>query len=116
MFNTILSMLRGGGNIPNISGKEFEALMREHSDALVLDVRTAGEYHAGHIPGSINHDITQRDFTEKVAQYGKSRPVLLYCRSGSRSHHAANLMLRNGFTDVYNLASGLHDWEQPLER
>jgi phage shock protein E len=117
MFNDILSALRGARTtVPNISGEEFHRLMREHADALVLDVRTPAEFHAGHIPGAINLDMMDFDFTSKVEQYDRGRPVLLYCRSGNRSYHAGNVMMKLGFENVYNLASGLFDWQQELER
>jgi rhodanese-related sulfurtransferase len=117
MFNDIFSALRGARTaVPNISGEEFHRLMREHEDALVLDVRTPGEFVAGHIPGAVNIDMMDRNFASKVEEYERSRPVLLYCRSGNRSYHAGSVMMKLGFEQVYNLASGLFDWEHELAR
>ncbi|MBE0645352.1 MAG: rhodanese-like domain-containing protein [Bacteroidetes bacterium] len=117
MFNDLFSSIRGARTtVPNISGEEFHRLMQEHANAVVLDVRTPGEFHAGHIPGAINLDMMDFDFAEKVQSYEKSAPVLLYCRSGNRSYHAGNVMMKLGFAKVYNLASGLFDWQHPLER
>jgi rhodanese-related sulfurtransferase len=117
MFNDLLSSLRGARTtVPNISGDEFHRLMQDHDDAVVLDVRTPAEFHAGHIPGAVNRDMMDRDFTEKVQSYDRGTPVLLYCRSGNRSYHAGNVMVKLGFEQVYNLGSGLFDWHQQLER
>ena len=116
MFNDLFSALRAPRTtVPGISGDEFHRLMGEHGDAVVLDVRTPGEFHAGHIPGAINLDLADRDFAEKVQAYDRNTTVLLYCRSGSRSYHAGNIMMKLGFAQVYNLASGLFGWAHPLE-
>ncbi len=117
MFNDLFSSIRGARTtVPNISGDEFHRLMQEHADAVVLDVRTAGEFHAGHIPGAVNLDMMDARFAEKVQSYDRNVPVLLYCRSGNRSYHAGNVMMKLGFEQVYNLASGLFDWNHPLDR
>jgi rhodanese-related sulfurtransferase len=41
----------------------------------------------------------------------KQQPVLVYCRSGSRSGHACQMLTKAGFDDVYNLAGGVMAWE-----
>lgn len=117
MFNDLLSALRGSRTtVPNINGGEFHRLMTEHPDALVLDVRTPGEFHAGHIPGAVNIDMMDFNFSAKVESYDRARPVLLYCRSGNRSAHAGTIMTKLGFEKVYNLGAGLFDWNHDLER
>ncbi|MFZ1729037.1 MAG: rhodanese-like domain-containing protein [Bacteroidota bacterium] len=117
MFNDLLSSLRGPRTtVPNVNGDEFHGLMQEHKNAVILDVRTPAEFHSGHIPGAVNRDISDRDFSEKVQSYDKSTPVLLYCHSGSRSHHAGKVLVKLGFAQVYNLASGLYDWKKQLVR
>lgn len=117
MFNDIFSALRGSKTkVPNIGAEEFSRLMEEHPEALVLDVRTAGEFHAGHIPGARNIDMMSPRFRDDVSGISRDSVVLLYCRSGNRSYHAGNLMKQLGFEHVYNLASGLLEWRQPLAR
>ncbi|MDT8323652.1 MAG: rhodanese-like domain-containing protein [Bacteroidota bacterium] len=117
MFNDIFSALRGGKTrVPNIGADEFLRLIEEHPEALVLDVRTAGEFHAGHIPGARNIDMMNPRFRDEVSGIDRESVVLLYCRSGNRSYHAGNLMIQLGFAHVYNLGSGLMEWRQPLAR
>jgi len=41
----------------------------------------------------------------------KQQPVLVYCRSGSRSAHACNMLTKEGFENVSNLAGGIMAWE-----
>lgn len=117
MFNDILNAIRGGKTaINNIGGEEFERLMKEEANPLILDVRTPGEYAMGHIEGAVNIDISGRDFSGKIDALDRDATVLLYCRSGSRSYHAGGMMGRMGFGKVYNLANGLFDWNGELKR
>ncbi|MCB2205740.1 rhodanese-like domain-containing protein [bacterium] len=117
MFNDIFSALRGGKtSVANIGSEEFAQLMEEHPDAVILDVRTAGEFQMGHIPGSRNLDMMDPRFRDAIGELSRESKVLLYCRSGNRSYHAGNMMKQMGFEDVYNLASGLLGWQKPLDR
>lgn len=117
MFNDIFSALRGGKtSVANIGSEDFALQIEEHPDAIILDVRTAGEYQMGHIPGARNLDMMDPRFRSAVEELPRDGRILLYCRSGNRSYHAGNVMKQMGFEQVYNLASGLLDWQQPLER
>lgn len=77
--------------------------------ALLIDVRTAEEFEAGHFESAINLDV------EKIAEgempnVDKSTKLYVYCRSGNRSAQAASLLKGAGFTDVIDLG-GLSDVE-----
>jgi rhodanese-related sulfurtransferase len=68
--------------------------------AIIVDVRTAGEYNTGHIPGSKNFplDIIRR----KVEDLKKlNKPVITVCRSGARSGIAKGILKSSGIK-VYN--------------
>lgn len=89
----------------------FSQLISEDSVQLI-DVRTAQEYAEGHIAGAANVDVKNNDFVaEASAQLCKERPVAVYCRSGRRSAHAANLLATEGF-NVTNLSGGILAWEK----
>ncbi|MGL4851607.1 MAG: rhodanese-like domain-containing protein [Phocaeicola sp.] len=93
----------------NLQTHQFETLLRENQVQLV-DVRTPKEFAEGYIPGSINIDVMNDSFPiladEKLT---KRIPVALYCRSGSRSRKAANLLVEKGF-QVYHLDMGYQRW------
>lgn len=93
---------------------EFTATIATPGVQLV-DVRTSGEYAAGHIPDAVNIDIQRPDFDRHIAALDKSRPVAVYCRSGVRSRKAAQRLVAQGFT-VYNLAGGILGWDGPTCR
>lgn len=77
---------------------------------VILDVRTAQEYRAGHLEGSINLDIRSPSFTEELDALDRSRAYLVYCRTGVRSGRAAALMRSLGFSELYDLEGGMVSW------
>ncbi len=67
--------------------------------ALLVDVREAGEYAAGHIPGAVNAPLSGLE----RADLPKDRPLFLYCLRGSRSARAAALLRRRGYVRVRSI-------------
>jgi rhodanese-related sulfurtransferase len=89
--------------------------LREAGAGTVVDVRTPPEYtQVGHVPGTPliewprNGDAHALSaFVEKVrARYAADQPLLLLCRSGTRSHYAAHLLTQAGFERAYNILEG----------
>ena len=70
--------------------------------ALVVDVRTAGEFAGGHVVGARNVDVNGGDFAARLDSVDRARPVYLYCRTGSRSGRAKETLDAAGFTNVVN--------------
>ena len=70
---------------------------------LIIDVRTAEEFAAGHFPGAIN--IPHEDIIQgiKESNVGKNQTVLLYCRSGNRSDQAEIKLQSSGFSGAKNV-------------
>jgi len=68
--------------------------------AIIVDVRSAGEFKQGHIKGSINIPLDQIG-TKIAFLQGKNVPVITVCRSGNRSGAAAGVLKNNGI-EVYN--------------
>jgi rhodanese-related sulfurtransferase len=82
--------------------------------ATVVDVRSAGEFESGHVPGAIN--IPYDQMAARAAELGaKGKPVLLYCRSGRRSGIAAAELAKQGFTAIYDFKS-IQAWPGPVEQ
>jgi len=93
----------------NIDASTFRQLANSEN-GIIVDVRTAPEYSQGHIPNAISIDIYQRDFEQKIQQLPKDKEIYVYCTVGARSSQAAQILLANGFTKVYNLDGGIMDW------
>jgi rhodanese-related sulfurtransferase len=51
-------------------------------------------------------------FAARFGELPKDRPLLVMCAAGSRSAAATAHLLRNGYTDVVNVAGGITDWER----
>lgn len=69
--------------------------------ALLLDVRSEGEFRSGAIPGAKN--IPVQSLGGRLGELEKERPIVVYCASGMRSASAAALLRRNGFKEVSDL-------------
>lgn len=82
--------------------------------ALLLDVRTEGEYRGGHIPGSRNLPLAALGGAAAVAP-GKDTPLFVYCQSGARSAQAAAQLRRMGYTHVQNIG-GMAGYHGKVER
>jgi len=92
-------------------GVNEAVMLMNKDDALILDVREDKEVQGGKIKGA--RHITLGQLPSKLSELEKSKqsPVLIYCRSGSRSGYASQILTKAGFTDVSNLAGGILAWE-----
>lgn len=79
---------------------------------VVLDVRTAEEFAAGHIEDAINLDFKGAGFKDELAKLDRDQTYLLHCRSGNRSGQAKATLLELGFTAIYHLDGGMLAWEK----
>ncbi len=80
--------------------------------AVFIDVRTAQEYDAGHIPGALLIDINSDSFDEMAQKLDKNAVYVVYCRSGVRSARASERMNSFGFKKVYNVSGGFSAWQE----
>ena len=102
-----------------VTGLEIEpAEVAEKSGAgevELIDVRLNYEHEAGHIAGS--RHIEMNDLTQAADSIGKDKPIVFYCRGGSRSAMAAEAFSQAGF-DARNMTGGMTAWVEqglPLE-
>ena len=71
--------------------------------AQLIDVRSTMEFNQGALNGAINLPINT--IQSSIESIDKSKPVLLYCRSGARSGMVQQFLISLGFKDVYNIGS-----------
>ena len=79
-------------------------------NVVVLDVRTPGEFMAGHITNSLNIDVEGMQFAADITKLDKSKTYAVYCQSGRRSAIATTEMSKLGFTTLFNLQGGIGAW------
>lgn len=94
-----------GGELP----PEQLAEMLEAGDAELIDVRREHEWAAGHILGARHVEVN--DLPAEAERLDRDRPVVLYCRSGSRSELAADGLRAGGF-ETHALAGGISAWAE----
>ena len=82
--------------------------------AVLLDVRTRGEYAQGHIPKSRNLPL-QELHKAPSAIPGRDTPLFVYCLSGARSRQAVSQLHEMGYTDVTNLG-GIQKYQGKVVR
>jgi len=71
--------------------------------ATLVDVRSAAEFASGHAPGTLN--IPLRELGSRLGEIPRSSPVVLCCASGTRSGMAKMVLLKNGYSDIYNIGT-----------
>ncbi|GCC51531.1 rhodanese-like domain-containing protein [Chryseotalea sanaruensis] len=106
MFN-LFSM--GTKTYENLDGLEFKEKFTGTASAVLVDVRTPGEFSSGTIKGAKNIDFMSSSFKEQFLKLDKNKEYFLFCRSGNRSGQACNILSKEGYK-VYNLDGGIGAW------
>ena len=105
--------------IHEIGIEEFDEMIENHDDVLVVDVREAEEFRRGHIPGAL---LVPRGILESAADTNSPMRVDKLCaahnstiivcsRNNTRSTLAADTLQQMGFQKVYLLVDGIDGWE-----
>jgi rhodanese-related sulfurtransferase len=110
----IARLFAGGREIGTL-----EATKLINKNAVVVDVRDATEFATGHIPNAKHIPLTE--LGQRVTELAKfkERPVIISCKNDMRAGQAIRLLLKNQFTQVYQLKGGIAAWQEaslPLER
>lgn len=81
------------------------------NDYVIVDVRTPEEFANGALPKAVNISVTSLDFPFEINKLDKEKPVMIYCKAGSRSARAAVAMKALGFDTIYELEGGYTAWQ-----
>ena len=79
--------------------------------AVIIDVRSPKEYKGKHVQNAIN--IPVEEIVKSVARVPKNRTLVVYCRSGSRSSHAASILRKKGWQVIDVTTQG--EYERKIE-
>ncbi len=101
---------KNNGEIKLVTAEEMQILL-EQKDVQLVDVRTPQEYIEGNIENSQNIDFNSPTFADDIVKLDKSKPVLLYCKSGGRSAKCAKKLQEAGFIKIYDLDGGITKWK-----
>jgi rhodanese-related sulfurtransferase len=98
------------GHVREIAPGELARWLGGEAPPQLLDVRSAGEYARGHLPGSVNVPILELRSRLGQLALAPDRPVVAICLSAHRSVPAVRLLERAGYRDVQQLAGGMLAW------
>jgi len=99
----------------HITQKQWEELLSQDTNAVILDVRTPEEQDCGIIENSICIDIyNPENFMAEVSKLDKTKNYYIYCQAGARSANACQYMDQIGFPQTYNLLGGISLWSGEL--
>lgn len=103
------TITQGKNTLSRITPAEAKERMDNEKGIVILDVRTQEEYNTGHIKDSIliPVDVLEQKAEENLKD--KNVPIFVYCRSGNRSATAANILVKLGYKNVYDLG-GIRNW------
>lgn len=88
------------GLFSSIFGRSADFAQLVNEGAIILDVRTPGEYAGGQIKGSKN--IPLQSIQQNLSKIPKDKVIITCCASGMRSGSAKSILLSNGFKEVHN--------------
>lgn len=83
----------------------------QFEDVQLVDVRTPQEYNKQHIKNFQNIDFNSPTFEDDISKLDKSKPVILYCKSGNRSAKCAIKLKEAGFEKIFDLDGGISKWK-----
>jgi phage shock protein E len=84
--------------------------MKKDNNGTIVDVRSPGEFGGRHVPGAIN--IPLGEVAQKINELKElPKPIIAYCRSGSRSGMAVAILKQNGIAEAVN-GGGIDDMLQ----
>ena len=103
-------------SVENLDAETFGNMIKEDENGMLIDVRTPMENKMLRIPNSLLIDIASPFFIPELDKLDRNKNYYLYCRSGNRSYHAGDQMLKMGFKNVCHLQPGIIGWKGETEQ
>ncbi len=103
-------MAMGSSDIPAVDVAVLAERLKSATPPLLIDVRESYEFEARHIDGA--KLIPLGSLASHLAEVPRDKPVVLVCRSGSRSAHATAFLRQQGYTNVENMTGGMNAWSR----
>lgn len=96
--------------VPEISVANAEQAIREAN--VLVDVREADEFAAGHLPGAVHiaRGMLEFRFQGMPALQSRDIKIVLYCKTSGRAALAGAALLEMGYLNVQNITGGFDAW------
>ena|SRR3989344_5695829 len=105
-------------NSDDITVQEVQSMFKKKEDFIIVDVREKSEYDLGNIKQAINiplSNISKFKFGD-LEKVNKNKPIILHCRSGSRSKQALQVLKTKGYKNVKSLSGGIKAWADEVDQ
>jgi len=101
----------GAGAYKNITVDEaYKMIKKAHKNLVILDVRNQSEYNLGHLYDAVLIPVYELENRISELQECVNDPIIVYCKAGSRSQIACEILVSYGFNKVYNMLGGILAW------
>ena len=108
IYETIQSIFNRYRQINNnIDYEEAKMILKNDKEAILLDVRSPQESRENHLSGSINLPLYNIESNCNEMLTNKEDTIIIYCQSGNRSKRAMQILQKEGYTNLYNIAGGM---------
>ncbi len=99
-------------SIPTIQVEELKRRLDAGENLFLLDVREEYEYDISNIGG---HLIPLPELSERVRELDAGKEIIAFCKMGTRSAKAVQLLNKAGFPNVRSLTGGIHAWSDRVD-
>lgn len=96
--------------VPTITPSQLRQMLDAGEPLVLLDVREPFEWKISNLEPHGARLIPMGDVPARIDELDRSEPVVVYCRTGSRSDLIARYLVMNGFRKVWNLDGGINAW------
>lgn len=106
----MLFMHEGRKGGPAVSPAQMTGLVN-NEEGVVLDIRDAADYTAGHIVGAINVPNAKLAGQLTMLEKHKAKPIIVVCKFGQTAGPASKILKEAGFESVFKLGGGMSEWQ-----
>ncbi len=99
---------------PLISPSNLIDLQKSNEDITIIDTRAKKSYEKNHVPNAIN--IPLAELREKASLLDKNKKTIVYCNKGVTGNASQNILINEGFREVYNLSGGNKNYQELAEK
>ncbi len=99
-------------SIPTIQVEELKRRLDAGENLFLLDVREEYEYDIANIGG---HLIPLPELSDRVQELDASQEIIAFCKMGTRSTKAVQLLNKAGFPNVRSLTGGIYAWSERVD-
>jgi rhodanese-related sulfurtransferase len=95
-----------------LSVEDFKKMRDEGVPHQLIDCRRPDEFAFSNIGGTL---IEMKDIPQHLEEFTTEDPLVIICRSGSRSAMVTQFLRQNGFPNAQNLAGGIYAWNERID-